>query len=114
MVGLDALPAPPRPYTVISPHFPHVRHGDIILSTLSYNYTTLVIGLLGLIGSSTMLHGLLFGKHIVPLLRLPLLSVAVVSPGRLLALLSALPLGAHFIVGPALQALLLDAGLMIE
>lgn len=84
-----------------------------LLSAPPYSYSTLVIGLFGLIGASTMVLGPLFGKYIVQPLRSPLLSAVVGVTVSLVGIVLGTALGTQSVAGPVLQALLLDAGLMI-
>lgn len=84
-----------------------------LLSGSPYNYSTLTIGLFGLIGASTLLLGPLFARLIVTPLRAPLLSAAVGVTISLSGILLGTFLGSRYVAGPVLQAILLDAGLMI-
>jgi len=88
---LTLFPRQPVLNTITTSHFPHVRHGDILLSTPPYNYVTLVIGLFGLIGVSTTALGPLSGRYVVQSLAHRCFPWPLVSPSRLLALLSAQP-----------------------
>lgn len=84
-----------------------------LLTAPPYNYTTVTIGLFGLIGASTLLLGPLFARTIVQPLRAPLLSATVGVTFSLISIVLGTFLGPFTVAGPVLQAILLDAGLMI-
>ena len=84
-----------------------------LLTGSPYHYNTVDIGLFGLIGAATMVLGPLYGRFIVKPLKQPLLSVMI---GKLVNLTGAIVgtfSGTHTVAGPILQAVFLDAGLMI-
>ena len=77
-----------------------------------YNYTTYAIGLFGLIGAATMIMGPVYGKYIVQPLG-PTYSALIGKIVNIIAVVIGTFVGRHNVAGPVLQALLLDAGLMI-
>ena len=84
-----------------------------LLSGSPYHFNTFVIGLFGLIGASTMVLGPIYGKYIVQPLKIPLLSAIVGVVVSLVGIIVGTFVGKHSLAGPVIQALLLDAGLMI-
>lgn len=84
-----------------------------LLAEPPYEYSTIVIGLFGLIGASTMILGPLFGRYIIQPIRSSLLSAALGVAVSLIGIILGTALGKTSIVGPVFQAILLDAGLMI-
>lgn len=84
-----------------------------LLSGSPYNYTTLVIGLFGLVGAVTVFLGPIYGKYIIQPLQEPLYSVMIGKSVSLVGIVIGTFVGVHNVAGPILQALLLDAGLMI-
>lgn len=84
-----------------------------LLTESPYNYNTVSIGLFGLIGASTLFLGPLFARYIVQPLRAPLLSAAVGVTFSLVSIILGTFIGTFNVAGPVLQAILLDAGLMI-
>lgn len=84
-----------------------------LLSGSPYHYNTLIIGLFGLIGASTMVLGPIYGRYIVRPLKTPLLSAVVGKVISLLGIVIGTFLGKHNVAGPIIQAVFLDAGLMI-
>lgn len=84
-----------------------------LLSGPPYQYSTIVIGLFGLVGAATMILGPLYGKYVVQPLKQPLYSVAVGKTISLVGIVIGTFVGVHNVAGPLLQALLLDAGLML-
>ena len=84
-----------------------------LFSAAPYNYSTFAIGLFGLIGASTMVLGPLYGKYIVTPMPSPLHSAAIGKLVTLVGIIIGTFVGPHSAAGPAIQALLIDAGLMI-
>lgn len=84
-----------------------------LLSESPYNYGSAVIGLFGLIGAVTLLLGPLFGKFIIGPLKVPLYSVTVGTTLSLTGVLLGTFLGTFTIAGPVIEAILLDAGLIV-
>ena len=84
-----------------------------LLSGPPYQYTITVIGLFGLIGASTMVLGPLYSKLIIKPLKQPLLSVIVGKTISFVGVVVGTYSGRHTVAGPIIQALFLDAGLMI-
>ena len=78
-----------------------------------YDYSTTVIGLFGLIGLSTMVLGPLYSKLIIKPLKQSLLSVIVGKTVSIVGVVIGAYTGEKTIAGPIIQALFLDAGLMI-
>lgn len=84
-----------------------------LLSGNPYNYSTLVIGLFGLVGAATMVLGPVFGKYVIQPIGIPLCSAMIGVTTSLIGIVLGTALGSRFVAGPILQALLLDAGLML-
>lgn len=84
-----------------------------LFSAAPYNYSTFVIGLFGLIGASTMILGPIYGKYVVTPMPSPLHSAAIGKLVTLVGIIIGTFVGPHSAAGPAIQALLIDAGLMI-
>ena len=84
-----------------------------LLSGPPYHYDTVDIGLFGLIGAATMVIGPLYGKYIIKPLQQPLFSVMVGKLVNLTGTVTGAYSGTHTVAGPIIQAVLLDAGLMI-
>lgn len=84
-----------------------------LLSGAPYHYSTIMIGLFGLIGASTMVLGPVYGRYIIRPLNSPLLSAAIGKTVSLIGIVIGTFVGTHHIAGPIIQAVLLDAGLMI-
>lgn len=84
-----------------------------LLSEAPYAYSTSVIGLFGLIGGATLLLGPLFGKFIITPLRVPLYSVLMGNTLSLVGVIIGAFTGRHTVAGPVVEAVLLDAGLII-
>lgn len=84
-----------------------------LLSGSPYHYSSTVIGLFGLVGAATMVLGPLYSKYIIQPLKQPLLSVLIGKTTSLIGIVVGTYTGAHTVAGPVIQALLLDAGLMI-
>lgn len=84
-----------------------------LLSAAPYNYSTLVIGLFGLVGAATMVLGPVFGRYIIQPLGVPLYSALIGITISLTGIILGTALGSRCVAGPLLQALLLDAGLMM-
>jgi predicted MFS family arabinose efflux permease len=84
-----------------------------LLSEAPFHYTPFVIGLFGLIGASTMVLGPLYGKYIVGPLASPLHSATIGKLVNLVGIIIGTFAGPYTAAGPALQAVFLDAGLMI-
>lgn len=85
-----------------------------LLTDAPYHYSTLAIGLFGLVGAATMVLGPVYARYIITPLGQPLFSVLVGTTTSLTGIVLGTFIGRHNIAGPVLQALLLDAGLMIE
>ncbi|KAK5085190.1 hypothetical protein LTR05_004469 [Lithohypha guttulata] len=84
-----------------------------LLSESPYHYSTIAIGLFGLIGAVTMVLGPVYGKYIIQPVGVPLISAAIGKVVSLAGIVIGTFVGTHHVAGPAIQALLLDAGLMI-
>jgi predicted MFS family arabinose efflux permease len=84
-----------------------------LLSEAPYEYNTAVIGLFGLIGGVTLLLGPLFGKFIITPLRVPLYSVLIGFTFSLVGVIIGAFTGRQTVAGPVIEAVLLDAGLII-
>lgn len=84
-----------------------------LLSGAPYNYPTFAIGLFGLIGAVTMVLGPVYGKYIITPIGQPLISAAIGKFVSLVGIIIGTFVGPHNVSGPVIQALLLDAGLMI-
>ncbi|OAP56023.1 hypothetical protein AYL99_10175 [Fonsecaea erecta] len=84
-----------------------------LLSEAPYRYSTTIIGLFGLVGAATMILGPLYSTFIVKPLGQPLFSVIVGKCVSLIGIVVGTFAGRHHVAGPIVQALLLDAGLMI-
>lgn len=84
-----------------------------LLAEAPYNYSTLVIGLFGLIGAATLAMGPLFAKYIIQPLNQPLYSTVIGKTVSLIGIVIGTFVGVRHVAGPAIQALLLDGGLML-
>jgi predicted MFS family arabinose efflux permease len=84
-----------------------------LLSAEPYNYGTAAIGLFGLIGAATLLLGPLFGRFVITPLRVPLYSAIVGNTLSLVGIVLGTFLGEQTVAGPAIEAVLLDAGLVV-
>ncbi|KAK5062723.1 hypothetical protein LTR84_004797 [Exophiala bonariae] len=84
-----------------------------LLSQAPYNYGSAAIGLFGLIGASTLLLGPLFGKFVITPLRVPLYSVFIGITLSMVGVVVGTFVGVHNVAGPVIEAVLLDAGLMV-
>ena len=84
-----------------------------LLSGSPYNYSSTIVGLFGLIGVSTMILGPLYSKYIIKPLEQPLLSVLVGKTISFAGVVVGTYTGHRSLAGPIIQALLLDAGLMV-
>ena len=84
-----------------------------LLAGPPYHYNSTDIGLFGLVGLATMLLGPIYGKYVIQPLREPLFSVMVGKTVSLVGIVVGTYAGTHNVVGPVIQALMLDAGLMI-
>lgn len=84
-----------------------------LLSGPGYYYNTTAIGLFGLVGAATMIVGPLYGSFIIRPLGEPLFSAIVGKMVSMVGIVIGTFAGKHSVAGPILQALLLDAGLMI-
>lgn len=84
-----------------------------LLSESPYNYGSAAIGLFGLIGAVTLLLGPMFGKFIIAPLKVPLYSVIIGTTLSLAGVLLGTFLGTFTVAGPVIEAVLLDAGLIV-
>lgn len=84
-----------------------------LLAGAPYHYSTLAIGLFGLIGAATMVLGPLYGRYIIQPIGVPLVSAAIGKTTSFVGVVIGMFVGRTSAAGPAVQALLLDAGLMI-
>ena len=84
-----------------------------LLAGSPYHYNSTDIGLFGLIGLATMLLGPVYGRYLIKSLREPLFSVIVGKTVSLVGIVVGTYTGTHNVAGPVIQALMLDAGLMI-
>ena len=84
-----------------------------LLAGRPYQYDSTVIGLFGLVGLATMMLGPLYSKYIIRPLGAPLLSVVIGKTVTLLGIVIGTYTGTRTVAGPILQALMLDAGLII-
>jgi predicted MFS family arabinose efflux permease len=84
-----------------------------LLAGPPYHSNSTVIGLFGLVGLATMLLGPIYGRFVIQPLRQPLYSVIVGKTVSLVGIVVGTYIGTHNVAGPIIQALLLDAGLMI-
>ncbi len=84
-----------------------------LLAGPPYHYNSTDIGLFGLIGLVTMLLGPIYGKYVIQPLREPLFSVMVGKTVSLVGIVVGTYTGTHNVAGPIIEALFLDAGLMI-
>jgi predicted MFS family arabinose efflux permease len=84
-----------------------------LLAGPPYHYNSTDIGLFGLVGLVTMLLGPIYGKYVIQPLREPLFSVAVGKTVSLVGIVVGTYTGTHNVAGPVIQALMLDAGLII-
>jgi predicted MFS family arabinose efflux permease len=84
-----------------------------LLAGPPYHYNSTDIGLFGLIGLATMLLGPVYGRYLIKSLREPLFSVIVGKTVSLVGIVVGTYTGTHNVAGPVIQALMLDAGLMI-
>lgn len=84
-----------------------------LLSEAPYHYGSAAIGLFGLIGASTLLLGPLFGKFVITPLRIPLYSVFIGITLSLVGVVVGTFVGVHNVAGPVIEAVLLDAGLIV-
>lgn len=84
-----------------------------LLSGAPYHYSTLIVGLFGLVGAATMVLGPLYARFVVRPLGEPLFSAVVGITVSLAGIVVGTFVGRAHIAGPVVQALFLDAGLMI-
>jgi predicted MFS family arabinose efflux permease len=84
-----------------------------LLAGSPYHYNSTDIGLFGLVGLATMLLGPIYGKYLIQPLREPLFSVIVGKTVSLVGIVVGTYTGTHNVAGPIIQALMLDAGLII-
>ena len=84
-----------------------------LLAGPPYHYNSTDIGLFGLVGLATMVLGPVYGKYVIQPLREPLFSVAVGKTVSLIGIVVGTYTGTHNVAGPVIQALMLDAGLII-
>ena len=84
-----------------------------LLSEAPYHYSTSAIGLFGLIGAVTMALGPLYSQYIIKPLNSPLISAAIGKAISLVGVVIGTFVGTHSVAGPVIEALFLDAGLMI-
>lgn len=81
-----------------------------LLSGSPYHYSSTIIGLFGLIGAATMVLGPLYSEYIIQPIKQPLLSVLIGKTISLIGIVVGTYAGTYTVVGPVIQALLLDAG----
>ena len=84
-----------------------------LLAGSPYHYDSTIVGLFGLIGIVTMILGPLYSKYIIQPLKEPLFSVVVGKTVSLVGIVVGTYTGTHTVAGPIIQALMLDAGLII-
>lgn len=84
-----------------------------LLAGSPYHYNSTIIGLFGLVGVATMILGPLYSKYIIQPLKQPLFSVMVGKTISLTGIIVGTYTGTHTVAGPVIQALMLDAGLII-
>jgi predicted MFS family arabinose efflux permease len=84
-----------------------------LLASPPYNYNSAAIGLFGLIGAATLILGPIFAKFVITPLRVPLYSAALGNTLSLLGILLGTFLGTKHVAGPVIEAILLDAGLVV-
>jgi predicted MFS family arabinose efflux permease len=85
-----------------------------LLAGAPYHYNSIVIGLFGLVGLSTMILGPVYSKYVIKPLKEPMYSVIIGTTLNLVGTAIGTYTGTHTVAGPILQAFLLDAGLMIN
>lgn len=83
-----------------------------LLAGKPYEYSTLLIGLFGLIGAVTLVAGPLFARYLIQPMGNPLASAGVGKVISLVGIVVGTVVGKN-VAGPVVQALLLDAGLMV-
>jgi predicted MFS family arabinose efflux permease len=84
-----------------------------LLAGSPYHYNPLEVGLFGLIGVSTMVLAPIYSKCFIQPLREPLFSIIIGKTITLVGTVIGTYTGRHSVVGPVIQALMLDAGLVI-
>lgn len=84
-----------------------------LLAGEPYGYGSAAIGLFGLIGAATLLLGPVFGRFVITPLRVPLYSVLVGNTLSLIGVVVGTFVGLHNVAGPVVEAVLLDAGLVV-
>jgi predicted MFS family arabinose efflux permease len=85
-----------------------------LLAGSPYHYNSIVIGLFGLVGLSTMVLGPVYSKYVIQPLKEPMYSVIIGTTVNLVGTAIGTYAGTRTVAGPILQAALLDAGLMIN
>lgn len=84
-----------------------------LLADAPYYYNSTIIGLFGLIGIATMMLGPLYSKYIIQPLGVPLFSATIGQTVNLTGIVIGTYTGTRNIAGLIIQALMLDAGLII-
>jgi len=84
-----------------------------LLAGPPYHYNPLKVGLFGLIGLATMVLAPVYSKCFIQPLQEPLFSVVIGKTVSLVGTVVGTYTGTRTVVGPIIQALMLDAGLII-